>query len=133
MTTLHANSARDALARIETMVMMAGFDLPMRAIREQISSAVDVIVQVSRLRDGSRRLVSICEVVGMEGDVISTQELIRYQEDGIDPKGNVVGNFQACGVQPEFLKRFGELGIQFDPVLFNTLGPIAPKAPSWLR
>jgi pilus assembly protein CpaF len=133
MTTLHANTARDALGRIETMVMMAGFDLPIRVIREQITSAVDMIVQVSRLRDGSRRLVSICEVVGMEGDVISTQELIRYQERGMDAKGVVEGEFVSNGVQPEFLKRFGELGIQFDPVLFNTAAPVALKAPSWLH
>jgi len=133
LTTLHANSSRDALSRIETMVMMAGFDLPMRAIREQISSAVDVIVQISRLRDGSRRVISITELVGMEGDIITTQELVRYQEHGVDAKGIVIGEFQAGGVQPGFLKRFAELGIAFDPVMFNSVTAPELTASTWTR
>jgi pilus assembly protein CpaF len=133
LTTLHANSSRDALSRIETMVMMAGFDLPMRAIREQISSAVDVIVQISRLRDGSRRVISITELVGMEGEIITTQELVRYQEKGVDAKGIVIGEFQAGGVQPGFLKRFAELGIAFDPVMFNSVTAPELTASTWTR
>jgi pilus assembly protein CpaF len=133
LTTLHANAPRDALSRIETMVMMAGFDLPMRAIREQIASAVDLLVQISRMRDGSRKLVSITEVVGMEGDIITTQELVKYQEHGVDAKGAVIGEFQALGVQPGFLKRFAELGIQFDPVMFNSRTEPELAAATWTR
>jgi pilus assembly protein CpaF len=114
LTTLHANNARDALARIETMVMMAGFELPIKAIREQVSSAIDIIVQISRLRDGSRKVVGISEVVGMEGDIISMQEIVRFDQHGLDKQGKVVGAFMFTGVQPYCLKRFEELGISFD-------------------
>ena len=89
LTTIHANSARDALSRVETMVLMAGFDLPVRAIREQVAGAVDLIVQVARLRDGSRRVTGISEVVGMEGDVVTMQELVRYKQRGVDENGTV--------------------------------------------
>jgi pilus assembly protein CpaF len=114
LTTLHANNARDALSRIETMVMMAGFELPIKAIREQVSSAIDIIVQISRLRDGSRKVVGISEVVGMEGDIISMQEIVRFDQHGLDKQGKVIGAFMFTGVQPYCLKRFEELGISFD-------------------
>ncbi len=114
MTTLHANTPRDALARMETLVLMAGFDLPVRAIREQIASAVDAVVQIERLRDGSRKVTSITEVVGMEGDIVTMQELIRYQAKGVDANGKVLGEFQYTGVQPHYTSRFEEAGVDFD-------------------
>jgi pilus assembly protein CpaF len=132
LTTIHANSARDALSRVETMVLMAGFDLPVRAIREQVAGAVDLIVQVSRLRDGSRRVVGISEVVGMEGDIVTMQELVKYRQRGIDDDGNVIGDFEPCGVQPICLARFEELGVPYDLSTFQ-LTSIARKEPTWLR
>ncbi|MDB5026338.1 MAG: type secretion system protein [Candidatus Eremiobacteraeota bacterium] len=114
LTTVHANTARDALSRIETMVMMAGFDLPVRAIREQISGAVDLIIQTARLRDGSRKIMSITEVVGMEGDVITMQEIVAFEQRGMDEDGKVVGSFAFSGVQPHCLTRFDELGIAYE-------------------
>ena len=114
LTTLHANTPRDALARLETLVLMAGFELPMRAIREQIASAVDAVVQIERMRDGTRKVVSITEVVGMEGDIVTMQELVRYQQRGIDLEGKVLGEFQYTGVQPHYMSRFEEAGITFD-------------------
>jgi pilus assembly protein CpaF len=128
LTTIHANSPRDALSRIETMVLMAGFDLPIRAIREQISAAIDIVMQVSRMSDGSRRMMSLCEVVGMEGEVVTMHELARYRQRGIDAQGNVVGAFEATGVQPMCLGRFGEMGIDFDP---SALGPAPAMAMAW--
>jgi pilus assembly protein CpaF len=115
LTTLHANTPRDALARLETLVLMAGYELPVRAIREQIASAVDCVVQIERLRDGSRKVTSISEVVGMEGDIVTMQELVKYQSRGIDAEGVVVGEFQYTGVQPHYLPRFEEAGVHFDP------------------
>ena len=113
LTSVHANTPRDALARIETMVMMAGFDLPVRAIREQIASAVDVIIQTARLRDGSRKVMSVTEVVGMEGDIVTTQEIVGFaQRPMVD--GHVQGEFQYSGVQPQCVPRLEELGIPFD-------------------
>ena len=114
LTTLHANTPRDALARLETLVLMAGFDLPVRAIREQVASAVDAVVQIERLRDGSRKITSITEVVGMEGDIVTMQELIKYQARGIDADGKVIGEFQYTGVQPHYTHRFEEAGVPFD-------------------
>ncbi|MBC5811682.1 MAG: Flp pilus assembly complex ATPase component TadA [Candidatus Eremiobacteraeota bacterium] len=114
LTTLHANTPRDALSRMETLVLMAGFELPVRAIREQIASAVDAVVQIARLRDGSRRVTSIAEIVGMEGDVVTMQELIRFSQRGLDKDGKVVGEFQYTGVQPHYLDRFEEAGVHFD-------------------
>jgi pilus assembly protein CpaF len=114
LTTLHANTPRDALARLETLVLMSGFDLPIRAIREQIASAVDAVVQIERMRDGSRKCTSITEVVGMEGDVVTMQELIKFQSRGIDDDGKVIGEFQFSGVQPHASRKFEESGIHFD-------------------
>jgi len=114
LTTLHANTPRDALARLETLVLMAGFDLPIRAIREQIASAIDGIVQIERMRDGTRKVVSVTEVVGMEGEVVTLQELIRYQSQGLDVNGKVQGAFQYTGVQPHYTTRFEESGVRYD-------------------
>jgi len=132
LTTIHANSARDALSRVETMVLMAGFDLPVRAIREQVAGAVDLVVQVARLRDGTRRVTGISEVVGMEGDVVTMQELVRYQQRGVDAEGTVIGEFEPCGVQPNCLARFEELGVPYDPVTFQ-LPSIPRREATWLR
>jgi pilus assembly protein CpaF len=114
LTTVHANAPREALSRIETMVMMAGFDLPVRAIREQIAGAVDLIVQTARLRDGSRKIMSMTEIVGMEGDVITMQEIVSYQQRGMNEDGKVIGDFRFSGVQPQCFARFEELGIPFE-------------------
>ncbi|HEY8297719.1 MAG TPA: ATPase, T2SS/T4P/T4SS family [Candidatus Baltobacteraceae bacterium] len=114
LTTIHANSGRDAMSRVETLVLMAGFDLPVRAIREQIASAVDLVVQSARLRDGSRKIVSICEIVGMEGDVVTMQEVVKYAQHGLNEDGSVIGSFEYTGVQPHSLRRFDEAGVTFD-------------------
>jgi pilus assembly protein CpaF len=121
LTTIHANSARDALSRIETMVLMAGFDLPVRAIREQIASAIDVVIQTTRLRDGSRKVTGISEVIGMEGDVVTMQEIVRFAQQGINEDRQVIGHFEYTGVQPDALERFDEYGVQFDPRTLSTL------------
>jgi pilus assembly protein CpaF len=105
MTTLHANSPRDALARLEVLVMMAGMSLPARAIREQIASAVQVIIQLSRFSCGARKVTSISEIVGMEGDVIQTNEIFRYKKTGKDEQGRTVGVFEYSGIKPEFMMR----------------------------
>ncbi|SHH84829.1 CpaF family protein [Desulfosporosinus lacus] len=105
LTTGHANTPRDMLSRLETMVLMAGMDLPVRAIREQISSAIDVIVQQSRLRDGSRKITHITEVLRMEGDVIVLQDLFRFEQTGIDKQGKVQGHFRATGIRPHFIEK----------------------------
>ena len=114
LTTIHANSPRDALSRLETLVLMAGFDLPVRAIREQVAGAVDMIIQLNRMRDGSRKLTSVCEVVGLEGDVVTTQEIARYDQRGVDKDNKVRGNFIFTGVQPMCLTKFQEYGITYD-------------------
>jgi pilus assembly protein CpaF len=130
LTTIHANSARDALSRIETMVMMSGYELPLRAIRQQEASAINIVIQVARLRDGCRRVVGVSEIVGMEGDTISMQELVTYQQHGINEQGKVVGNFEPTGVQPNCLKRFEELGVHFDPVIFK-VDPSPQRQVAW--
>ncbi|HTX58863.1 MAG TPA: ATPase, T2SS/T4P/T4SS family [Verrucomicrobiae bacterium] len=114
LTTLHSNTPRDCLSRMETLVMMAGFDIPVRAIREQISGAIDLIVQVARLRDGTRKVTSVTEVVGMEGEIVTTQEIIRYDQRGLDKESRVIGDFVYSGVQPSCMKRFEEFGISYD-------------------
>lgn len=119
LTTIHANSARDALTRIETMVAMAGLDLPTKALRHYISSAVDVIIHLSRLADGSRKVMSVQEVLGMEGDVVTMQEVFNYQQTGIDKNGKVKGRFRATGVRPRFVEKFQSLGIDLSSALFD--------------
>ena len=124
LTTAHANNPRDLLSRLETMVLMAGVDLPVRAIREQIASAVDLIVHQSRLRDGTRRITHITEVQGMEGDVIVLQDLFRYHQLGLDPDGKVIGEFRVTGIRPRFYERLVAAGIELPPSLFA--GPAEP-------
>lgn len=119
MTTIHANAPRDALARLETMILMAGANLPDRAMREQISSALDLVIQVSRLADGTRKIVSIVEITGMEGAVTATQEIYRFRRQGIAPDGKVMGVFEATGVRPVFMERMTVAGIHLPPDLFT--------------
>lgn len=119
LTTGHANSPRDLLSRLETMVLMAGMDLPIRAIREQISSAIDLIIHQSRLRDGSRKITHITEVQGMEGDVIILQDLFYFRQRGVNPNGTVVGEFQATGIRPKFIDRIEAAGFKLPPEVFE--------------
>jgi pilus assembly protein CpaF len=118
LTTIHSNSPRDALARLETMILMAGANLPDRAMREQISSALDLIIQVSRLADGTRKITSVVEVTGMEGPVTATQEIFRYRRRGISPEGQVIGDFEATGVRPQFMERLRVAGVEISNDLF---------------
>jgi pilus assembly protein CpaF len=112
LTTLHANTPRDALARLETMVLMAGMDLPVRAIREQVASAVHLIIQVSRLRDGSRRITHITEVLGMEAEVVTLQDLFAFDyRAGMDAGGRFLGTLRSTGLRPRFLEGLAAHGI----------------------
>lgn len=119
LTTGHANSPRDMLSRLETMVLMSGMNLPVKAIRDQIASAVNLIVQQARLQDGSRRITHITEVLGMEGDVIILQDIFKYEQKGVDSKGKVVGAFQFTGIMPTCLKTLKEHGIHVPLSLFD--------------
>ncbi len=119
LTTLHANNPRDAIRRMETMVMMAGYDLPQKAIREQIASAVNVIVQAARLSDGSRRVMNITEVVGMEGDVVLLQDIFIFQQYGLDEDRKIVGEFKYTGVRPKFLETLIAEGVEVDMAMFE--------------
>ncbi|MDY4474823.1 CpaF family protein [Mitsuokella sp.] len=122
LTTAHANSPRDALSRLETMVMMSGLELPERAIREQISSAIDLILHQSRMRDGSRKITHITEVQHMEGTTITTQDLFRFEQTGFDNNGKVLGHFMPTGMQPEFLEKFEISGIKLPEGFFTPDG-----------
>jgi pilus assembly protein CpaF len=122
LTTLHANSPRDCTSRLETMVMMAGMELPSRAIREQIASAIHLIVQVSRMSDGSRKVISITEVQGMEGQVITLQDLFTFRQTTVDEQGRVQGAMEATGLIPKFFHRFATAGINLPPDIFQRPG-----------
>ncbi len=120
ITTVHANSPRDTLARLETLVLMAGFDLPVRAIREQMASAIDCVVQLTRLRDGTRRITHITEVQGMEGDVITTQDVFLFDFGmGVDEHGRFRGHMKATGVRPRFAEKLADQGIRLGPEVFQ--------------
>jgi pilus assembly protein CpaF len=114
MTTLHANNTRDAVQRVETMVMMAGFELPSRAIRQQFASAINVIVQAARLTGGPRKITAITEVQGMEGDVVTMQDIFRFEQDGVGQNGKAYGRMAATGVRPGFLDRLRAAGADVD-------------------
>jgi len=118
LTTGHANSPRDMLARLETMVLMSGMNLPIKAIRDQTASAIDLIIQQSRLMDGSRRITHITEVQGMEGDVITLQDIFKFEQKGLDNKGKVKGEYVFTGVMPKFLEKFKERGINIPGGIF---------------
>ncbi|NHA69172.1 CpaF family protein [Phycicoccus flavus] len=119
ITTVHANTPRDSLSRLETMVLMAGVDLPVRAIREQVAGALDLVVQQARLKDGSRRIVAISEVVGMEGDVITLQDIFTFDwSAGRDENGRFRGTLMSTGLRPKFLQELNDLGVEVSPHLF---------------
>ena len=118
LTTAHANNPRDALSRLETMVLMAGFEMPIRAIREQVSSAIELILQQSRLKDGSRKITYITEVQHMEGDVITTQDLFRFEQTGMDENGKLTGHFVSTGMQPGFMDKFQVNGVSLPDDFF---------------
>jgi pilus assembly protein CpaF len=118
MTTLHSNSPRDTLARLETMVLMAGFDLPHRAIREQIASAVELIVHQERMSDGSRRVVRVTEVQGMEQQTVVLQDVFAFQQTGIEA-GRIVGRLAPVGIRPKFLDKLEMAGVRLPPTLFQ--------------
>jgi pilus assembly protein CpaF len=127
LSTVHANSPRDALSRIETMVLMAGIDLPVRAIREQVSSALEAVVHLERLEDGSRRVTSIAEVQRMESDVVTMQELFKFQIDEVTADGAIVGALRSTGLRPTFVSKFEKRGIPLPQGLFNVRDlPINP-------
>ena len=120
LTTIHSNSPRDSLTRLESMILMTGVDLPENAMRFMTSSALDLIIQISRLADGSRKITSICEVVGMEGNIITLQDIFVYEKHGIDKNGKVLGRFQATGIRPRFSERLELAGIEVPEDLFST-------------
>ena len=119
MTTIHANSPRDGLSRLENMVAMAGIEMPLKAVRNQIGSAVHLIVQASRLQDGSRRMTSITEITGMEGEVISMQEIFRFQRTGLTPENKIIGHFTASGVRSHFSERFKMWGFDLPSEIYE--------------
>ncbi len=119
LTTIHSNSPRDSLTRLESMLLMTGVNLPEKAMRFMVSSALDLIIQVSRVTDGSRKLLSVIEVVGMEGEVISLQEIFRYERQGLDADGKVLGRFVPTGIRPRFAERLELAGISFAEELFS--------------
>lgn len=119
LTTVHSNSARDTLNRIETMVLMSGVELPLRAIRQQIASAVDIIIHIERLRDGTRRVVQCAEILGMEGDTIIMQDLFLFKQSAIDENGKIVGALQATGLRPRASDRIDDAGIKLSPTIFG--------------
>ncbi|MES0864691.1 CpaF family protein [Ruegeria sp. SCPT10] len=119
MTTIHANSARDGISRLENMIAMAGIEMPIKAVRSQISSAVNLIVQASRLQDGSRRMTSITEITGMEGDVISMQEIFRFQRVGLTPDNKIIGHFTATGVRSHYSERFRLWGFDLPASIYD--------------
>jgi pilus assembly protein CpaF len=119
LSTLHSNTARDALSRLETMVLMAGMDLPERAIREQISSAIHVVIHLSRMADGSRKIMNISEITGMEGTTIVMQDIFKYARKGVDKDGRIIGEFAPTGVRPWFLEKFKISGFDITPHMFE--------------
>ena len=133
LTTGHANSPRDFLSRLEVMVLMSGLDLPVRAIREQIASAVDIIIQQTRFSDGKRRITSIVEVDGMEGDVILLQKIFEYRKKGRDENGNIIGDFVGCGYAPSFYHELEEAGETLDRSIFGENEKLRQDIPSWER
>ena len=124
LTTCHANNPRDTLSRLETMVLMAGMDLPVRAIREQIASAINLIIHQSRLQDGSRRITHITEVGGMESDVIILQDLYTFKQTGVEQDGTVKGSFQSNGIPPKFINRLEASGIKLPAEIFSEVAII---------
>ena len=121
MTTIHANNPRDGISRLENMVAMAGIEMPLKAVRSQIASAVNLIVQASRMQDGSRRMTSVTEITGMEGEVISMQEVFRYERLGVQPDGKIIGRFNATGVRSHYSERFKQWGFNLPPAIYEPI------------
>ncbi len=119
MTTVHANSPRDALSRIEQMIGMSGIDIPARSARSQIASAINVVMQVGRLSDGRRKLLSLSELTGMEGEVVTMQEIFRFRQTGLSPEGQVLGKFEATGIRPKFIEQVMSHGVSLSSDLFR--------------
>jgi pilus assembly protein CpaF len=119
LTTIHANAPRDALYRLENMFAMAGYNMPVKAVRSQIASAINVVIQLERMEDGRRRLVSLQEIDGMEGEIVTMSEIFRFERTGIDNDGNITGNFSASGVVPKFREHLVKRGIDTSLELFT--------------
>jgi len=119
LTTIHANSPRDALMRLETMVAMANYEIPSEFVRRYISSAIDVVLHLARLSDGTRKVISLQEITGMEGNTITMQEIFAFQQKGIDPQGKVKGRFVFGGVRPKFIDKFKAMGVKISPDIFD--------------
>ena len=130
LTTVHSNNPREAITRLETLCLMAGMDLPAKAIREQIASAVQLIIQISRLSDGSRKVTSITEVIGMQGDVVTQQEIYKFKEDGFDKNRKIIGRFLATGFAPTFLEELDRKGIKVPRTLFTPAPAAGPATPA---
>jgi pilus assembly protein CpaF len=128
LSTLHANSPRDAISRLETMVMMAGIDIPVKAVRDYISSALSLMVHLSRLRDGSRRVTQISEIVGMEGDVVTMQDIFTFQQAGVDDAGRVIGAVQPTGIRPSFADHLASVGSPLPPEVFSAVATESERA-----
>ncbi|RYZ64650.1 MAG: CpaF family protein, partial [Proteobacteria bacterium] len=128
MTTVHANNPKEAIGRLETLCMMAGMDLPAKAIREQIVGAVNLIIQIQRLSDGSRKIISISEVQGLQGDIVTQQEVYRFVEKSFDKNRKIVGQFQATGLIPKFIEKFEKKGLVIPKSLFSNEANSAPAA-----
>jgi pilus assembly protein CpaF len=122
LTTVHANSPRDAVGRLETMVAMANLNLPDKAVRRQIASAIEVVVQVSRMADGTRKLTSVAELTGLEGDMVTMQDIFVFKKSGVGEKGQVLGTFTATGIRPKFTERLASAGIRLPAEMFQTSG-----------
>ncbi len=131
LTTLHANSPRDALSRLETMVLMAGMELPLKVIRQQIASAVDLVVHQSRLKNGPRKITAISEVAGMEGDTIVMTDIFKFEQTGVSPEGEIIGQFKPTGIRPMFSPRLEAVGYRLSAELFNPDN--APQRPGGRR
>ncbi|HYG82427.1 MAG TPA: ATPase, T2SS/T4P/T4SS family, partial [Pyrinomonadaceae bacterium] len=121
LTTIHANTPRDALSRLETMIQMTGMRLSERAMRQQIASALDLVLQVARLSDGTRRVTSISEITGMEGETITMQEIFQFERTGIDPNGKVIGRFRATGIRPRFAEKLRAYGMHLSRTLLEEM------------
>jgi pilus assembly protein CpaF len=132
ISTIHSNSPRDALSRIENMVLMSGFELPIRAIREQVASALDLLVYLQRMRDGTRRVTYVTEVVGMEGQMVTTQDLFLFEHKGMDSKGRLQGELTPTGIRPRFSEKFEQYGIRLPSSIYTAgLGMTTGRGGGW--